>query len=85
MRFPSYLQPQMNSRNAAQTRILLWDLITAETRRGSNQTATSNNCFPERKRGGWVGVFSFPTQALASKTLPVVAGTLCRCRGGRMM
>ena len=55
MRFPSYLQPQMNSRNAAQTRILLWDVITAETRRGSNQTATSNNCFPERKRGGWLG------------------------------
>ena len=83
MRFPSYLQPQMNSRNAAQTRILLmlWDLIT---RRGQTRPRPPTIA-SQRKRGGWVGVFSFPTQALTSKTLPVVAGTLCRCRGGRMM
>jgi hypothetical protein len=39
----------------------------------------------ESERTAPKGLFSFPTQALASKTLPVVAGTLCRCRGGRMM
>ena len=39
----------------------------------------------EAERTAPKGFFSFPTQALASKTLPVVAGTLCRCRGGRMM